>query len=622
MSLFLRLLEDENRGVALEAAVQSIAKAEPDARVFEVDPTSFEQVPGAPFAYWVSDSIRGLFLTTQAFESSGRVAQHGCSSKDDFRYLRLAWEVEVEPDAAGRWTLFAKGGEYSPYYSNVHLCINWYEDARELEADLLRKYPYLGESANWVLHRECNYFLPGLTWPRRTTSGLALRAMPAGCIFADKGPAAFIRDDDPRSLLTILALTNSAPFSTLVSLQIAAADAAARSYEVGIIQRTPVPELPAAEAERLALLARNAWAIKRDLDTAELTSHAFVLPALLQVDGADLAARLEVWSVWLKETGQALVKLQAEIDERCFDLYGFDDEDRAAALDANKKTSAPSASLRCNSPADLAAELFDWLIGVAFGRFDVRLATGEREEPKVPEPFDPLPVCSPGMLTGNDGLPLDRPPPGYPLEFPADGILVDDAGIDDTAPSEADVIRRVQQIVKILTAETQSTQRDTEQCSSQRSLHLFGESFEVDLCKLLSVRSLRDWLRRPTGYFADHLSRYSKSRRKAPILWPLSTESGSYTLWIYYPRLTDQTLYSCVNLHIDPKLQEIERDLSRLLSGGQADPKTQKHIDALVELQRELKSMREELLRIAKLPYKPDQNDGVLITAAPLWRLF
>jgi hypothetical protein len=50
--------------------------------------------------------------------------------------------------------------------------------------------------------------------------------------------------------------------------------------------------------------------------------------------------------------------------------------------------------------------------------------------------------------------------------------------------------------------------------------------------------------------------------------------------------------------------------------------KAQKQIDALVELQRELEAMREELLQVAKLPYKPDQNDGVLITAAPLWRLF
>jgi len=48
--------------------------------------------------------------------------------------------------------------------------------------------------------------------------------------------------------------------------------------------------------------------------------------------------------------------------------------------------------------------------------------------PTEPEPFDPLPVCSPGMLTGDDGLPLSQPPAGYPLAFPADGLLVDDPG--------------------------------------------------------------------------------------------------------------------------------------------------------------------------------------------------
>jgi len=131
---------------------------------------------------------------------------------------------------------------------------------------------------------------------------------------------------------------------------------------------------------------------------------------------------------------------------------------------------------------------------------------------------------------------------------------------------------------------------------------------------------IRRCLRR--DFFKAHLSQYTKSRRKAPIYLPLSTESGGYTLWLYYPQMTDQTLYSCVNEYIDPKLGDILRDLSRLRGNGQPDSKVQKQIDALVELQRELLSMRDELLRIAKLPYKPNQNDGVLITAAPLWRLF
>jgi hypothetical protein len=41
-----------------------------------------------------------------------------------------------------------------------------------------------------------------------------------------------------------------------------------------------------------------------------------------------------------------------------------------------------------------------------------------------------------------------------------------------------------------------------------------------------------------------------------------------------------------------------------------------------MDFHQELIDFRDELLRIAKLTYKPNLNDGVLITAAPLWRLF
>ena len=67
---------------------------------------------------------------------------------------------------------------------------------------------------------------------------------------------------------------------------------------------------------------------------------------------------------------------------------------------------------------------------------------------------------------------------------------------------------------------------------------------------------VRRWLQR--DFFPFHLQRYSKSRRKAPIYWPLSTASGSYTLWLYYPSLTSQTLYTAVNDFIDPKLKQVE----------------------------------------------------------------
>ena len=43
------------------------------------------------------------------------------------------------------------------------------------------------------------------------------------------------------------------------------------------------------------------------------------------------------------------------------------------------------------------------------------------------------------------------------------------------------------------------------------------------------------------GFFDHHLKTYSKSRRKAPILWPIGTKSGSYRVWLYAHRVTGDT---------------------------------------------------------------------------------
>ena len=91
-----------------------------------------------------------------------------------------------------------------------------------------------------------------------------------------------------------------------------------------------------------------------------------------------------------------------------------------------------------------------------------------------------------------------------------------------------------------------------------------ADAVERETCELLAAKTLRDYFRKPAGFFADHLKRYSKSRRQAPIYWPLSTASGSYTLWIYYHRLTDQTLYKCVNDFVEPKLKQVAGEAARL----------------------------------------------------------
>ena len=83
-------------------------------------------------------------------------------------------------------------------------------------------------------------------------------------------------------------------------------------------------------------------------------------------------------------------------------------------------------------------DLVSFVVGVAFGRFDLRDVTDEASRLSDRDPFDPLPVCSPGMLTDDDVFPCEHPPAGYPIDFPLDGILVDDPGPGGTAPAEHD----------------------------------------------------------------------------------------------------------------------------------------------------------------------------------------
>ena len=147
------------------------------------------------------------------------------------------------------------------------------------------------------------------------------------------------------------------------------------------------------------------------------------------------------------------------------------------------------------------------------------------------------------------------------------------------------------------------------------------DRMEQDICGGLGVRDLREYVQRTTGFFARHLKSYTKSRRYAPIYWPLSTPSGSYALWVYYHCLTDQTLYTCVNDFVEPKLKQITQEASRLCGKANRSSAEEKELERLSDLELELKDFRDELLRIAKF-WKPNLNDGVQITAAPLWKLF
>ncbi|NCC40880.1 MAG: hypothetical protein EOM21_15815 [Gammaproteobacteria bacterium] len=328
MTIFLRLLGEEDKaGALLDLCGRQRAEGS-DPRLFEVAPEAFDAVPGKPFAYWVSEAVRETFRRFPTFENGPRTCRMGMATANDFRFVRAWWEVS-ESSISSYWFPMAKGGSFSPFYSDITLSVKWTTDdqqGKELKA--------FAETTPGTTHWSRNlrnvdfYFKAGLTWPLRTHR-FCPQALPANSIISVRGSGIYAKELD-----VLLAFMSSSASDYLMKM-VSGRDAHPQ-FDGGDISLLPLPEFPSSVQVRLSLLARRAWSLKRQLDTANPTSHAFTLPALLQVKGNTLAERTAAWELRVAEIQEELAEIQRQIDDICFDLYGFSEADRAAALAADR----------------------------------------------------------------------------------------------------------------------------------------------------------------------------------------------------------------------------------------------------------------------------------------------
>jgi hypothetical protein len=321
----------------------------------------------------------------------------------------------------------------------------------------------------------------------------------------------------------------------------------------------------------------------------------------------------------LAETEQQLIEYQHQIDDIAFRLYDIKDEDRRAieeslselrsdAADEEPDTDSADEEVEgvvmANSK-QLVTHLLSYTVGCVFGRWDLRLAIGKWQPSELPDPFAPLPVCPPGMLTGEDRLPLREILSGYPCRTDQDGILVDDPDHPD------DIIRRVYEVLEVL-------------------WHDRSEAIEQEVCKILGVKELRDYFRKPGkgGFWDDHVKRYSKSRRKAPIYWLLQSSKKNYAIWLYYHRLNKDMLFKALVNYVEPKIRLEEGRLEPLRAqrtaagaSGKGVKKLEKEIAQQEEFISELQDFEGKLRRVANLHLDTDLNDGVVLNIAPLREL-
>lgn len=558
----------DKEGALRLAFVQGSLSATPKS----VEKRTIAKYPRQKVLHSLPVEIAELFSSNCALKPDLLSVKKGMATFGDFRFLRLRWECQAsEIGRNKKWVPIAKGGTFARFWSNLPVVVNWANDGAEVcecNRQINGQTAQARQASNF-------YYTAGGTYSRRSKN-FGIRALPAGFIIGEKGPAVLAAADvDPLFPIGIL---NSRLVNCLVNLQ-----ANAKQYDTGIVESIPLARF--GDGERSQIIEAVEFAIKkrRQLHSTDEVDNLFSgLPK--GADLNDVASKIEFMKgSTIAAEREALRTLDIIVD-RCYEI----DSSLLPALiegESEIEEDQPNDEDEVqvdadNTRSDLAHRYLSYLFGLMFRRWS--LPADKFTKTSLPQDIlGELPGASPARL---------------PLSS-AKAIIE----LDSSNPAKflAEYRNKIQELFD-------------------------GDSdfVENDLMAALSIGSTIEFFARPNGFFARHLIAYTESRRQAPIYWPLATTSNSYTVWIYYPSLNSQTLYTAINDFVEPKLKQVSDDVAALRNKGSGRKRDdEKQFEALQGLEAELLELRDKLQEIAP-GYKPNHDDGVQITAAPLWPLF
>ena len=627
------VLDSTDRPADLHALIKEHRSGSYPPEFYDVPVVRLEAIPGARVAYWAGVTIGALFEKLPGLDSGDTVVRHGLKTGDDFRFIRLDWELAEDDDAEARWRPFAKGGPYKPYIPDSHLRVDWKDDGA-----------YVTGFAGSVVPSPHLYFKGGGTWTYRTNSAFAPRVLQEGVIFGSKGPG--IIGGNPRWLVAYL---NSRVARTCVETMVAAGDpsgAASRSYDTGLVGLIPTPRYD----DRLDGAVESLWASLSDLAScgswADEPLRTFTLdPTLLRgVDAEGVETVVAMFELQTMRAATSVIHRIDHLDEVLLEVVceqaGLQGTDLDAAL--RQTVGAPlsegARSLATEDLTRLWGEDLDSLIdefvdGYGGSRNVANLSYHAHRRLEVIS--HALEVAPEAIVDSLSSLRTVSPEFRQAFAERFMSWLVAQTFGRDKEPDSHEGVKSIFVLQKrtiraddapdiLLDQEGHPfdlTDRLTQLADAAQLSGALADALAV--CS--RSRSLRRYIQRT--FFGQHLTMYSMSRRKAPIYWQLQVPSKRWGIWLYMPRLSREMLFAVVR-ETEQRLRLAEWRIVTLQreydDGGavRSMAAVSKELDAEQKLAVELVTFRKEAERIANLGWEPDLDDGAVLNAAPLASLF
>ncbi|MCK5818565.1 MAG: hypothetical protein KAH18_04785, partial [Psychromonas sp.] len=547
------------------------------------DPSSFDAVPGSPFSYWVGDNLRELFKKNQPYKSEKRNAVVGLQTGDDFRFARMWWEVSLEDIApadthselamgpycqlAHKWQSFAKGGKLSPYYNDLKMVCDW-----EIDGYKLKNF-----KGAVIRNSDC-YYQSGFTWPLR-----ALRytpsVIPKGTVFSVRSMASFCDID---SLKSLIVLGNSKLYDMLFKLKLG--QSGRPEFIVGVANVLPIPDSNLSE-HRAELEGyfnegyKNSVAPYLCDETSRLYSRCW----FEFLDSDSLEQAVTDYTDYARKQKLSIENLQNKVDIKVMELYGIEQSDLPKSYLENNWTTVTGLPIKEGDDISrfLAKDIVSNLFGRMFGRFsegsDINLT--ERDA------LAPLPIQT---LSLDYKLPNTLPESLQSLLKKGIAPMGDDFSVNAN-----DAI-------------------------SELLVFLYPDKVNLNEEVQLSLngRSLKQYIMKPMEFFQDHLTKYSGFSRISPVYLPLSSSSGNFVLWLFYPKLSRSTLYAVINDVLEPTISELEDNYKTAKTVNNSQ-----HIK-IASLLEEARDLRDQINDVLVGGFQCNIDDGVVLCSAPFKRLF
>jgi len=529
-------------------------------------------IPNKPFCYWLSHQEKLLFKNNSYKIEQGGVKQ-GLSTADNFRFIRNHFELIN----ANNWERSLVEADSTRWYSRIDCMVNW----KDLGYEIKHFYNAKGKPRSFV-RNEGFYFNPGISFPKRS-SGLKPHFIPKGCIFSNGRYLGVGKSK--KDLYYTCSIWNSNLFDRLVKLSVG--NVGGVQYESGLVEKFPFLSINN-NLEDIIKLSLSQHNNVKFLQSIYSTNIDFINNQFFRVDQTIKENIIDFENNLSKNLREIISKqktLNSIVNKEFLNkediLVDYTEFDSYIDVD------------------DLFSNLLNILVGSVFSYFDVRILKYFDDQWLDKDIFKAR-KHSP-FLYGPRESTLDLLLPEYHekikeiwlMSYPIE-TLEEIATVSDINP----ITDKLKEVIKYFWPDSHDTILE-------------------ELLEHFKVNDLDEIFDKHSKFFDAHLKDYSRNKRVSPIYWHLGVPSGKFNIWVYYPKLNENSLFKIVNELVEPKLEDVKKQVAALEMSSAS-----KELHEQMALQDELKDFKEELLRVAKLPYKPNQDDGVLITAAPLHNLF